>query len=376
MSSIESKAEKPESGPSSTEHYSCALHEVSNALTVVLGWLEMAMNSEDASEARSAIEVASEHARRGRIMARRAIGAKTDSYGTRRSACELAEFAAVSVRPQSEPRGIEVCTEAGPSTAAILQDDGQVLQILTNLLLNALSFAPEGGRIDLSVYRQGDAVVFGVQDDGPGIPEDRLGTLFTAPMSTRKGGAGIGLPHSRQIARDAGGDLIVVPADKGARFELTWPVAGSTGVRPSVPAEEAKALEGARVLVLEDDTAISALVELSFEARGAEVITVEDPAQLHRVLDGRPVLDIVLLDLSPVEDDLPHVFDRMRSVAPSAPVILMSGQPTGVPDNAQGQFASWVRKPFDMEQLIATVAESLHKRASQGESGSSQGESG
>lgn len=362
MSSSESKLEHPASGLASTEHYSCALHEVSNALTVVLGWLEMAGNATDPAEARAAIEVASEHARRGRILARRAIGAKTDPYGTRRSAAALADFAAMSVRPQSDPKRIQVCTEAGPSTDAPLEEDGLVLQILTNLLLNALSFSPEDGRIDLSVNRRGDSIVFVVQDDGPGIPDERLANLFSAPMSTRQGGVGIGLPHSKQLARNAGGDLIVVPAERGARFELTWPVVGSTGVRPSIPVEEAKALDGARVLVLEDDTAISALVELSFEARGAQVVTVEGPEQLRQVLDARPLLDVVLLDLSPVEAELPEVFARLASVAPDAPVILMSGQPTGVPEEMQGRFASWVRKPFDMEQLIATVAECLHGR--------------
>src|SRR5690606_27918669 len=136
------------------------------------------------------------------------------------------------------------------------------------------------------------------------IPAARRAELFHAPQSTRSGGAGIGLPHSRHLARQAGGDLSLVPSARGARFELVWPLPQTGTVRPSLAPESGTQLADARVLVIEDDLALSTLVELSFGARGAEVIVAPDRATLDAILAGRPLLDLILLDLSPVEADL------------------------------------------------------------------------
>src|SRR5690606_3392391 len=220
---------------------------------------------------------------------------------------------------------------------------------------NAISFSPEGGTVVVSVAREAGHLEFGVQDEGPGVSFERQATLFSSPHSTRSGGVGIGLPHSRHLAREVGGELRLAPCARGARFELLWPAATAPG--PSnMPVQVSATLGGARVLVVEDDPAISALVELSFSARGAEVIVVKDAGEFASVLNGRPVLDLVLLDLSPVDGALSDALDSLEFAAPDAPVVLMSGQPTGVPAEAEGRFAGWVRKPFDMEELVTIVA--------------------
>lgn len=360
MSSGESNTALPPSGAQSVERYSCALHEVSNALTVVLGWLEMARQAGNLEDAQKALLVAQEHARRGRTMARRSIGAEAESSFESRAAAAVAKFAATSVEPQASGRGVTVKLELGEGTDVRVENDGQVLQVLTNLLLNAIDFSPLEATVTLSVERAQSGIVFRIQDEGPGIDPEVAHELFTAPRSTRPGGAGIGLPLSRALALENGGTLRLadpsVAAARGACFELTWPAAPSAAVPPRDGAQQQQVLHGARLLVIEDDVSIASLIELSFESHGAHVLSITEPEQVDEVLTKSPIFDVVLLDLSPVRGRLEEIFARLRALSPDAPVILMSGEPTGVPEEANGRFATWVRKPFDMGQLLDTVA--------------------
>ncbi len=338
-----------------------ALHEVSNALTVVLGWLETAEDARDVGKLQAALSVAREHARRGRSLARRAIGAEDELTLDHRDARSLVEFAAMSVMPRANERNVRLEVNAASGADVALGDDGPALQILTNLLLNAMDFSPPGRAVRVRVERESTRVVFTVEDEGPGIPEARRATLFAEPHSTRRGGAGIGLSHSQRLARESGGDLRLVPTERGACFELTWPVAAS---RTDVLAAErgSVSLTGARVLVVEDDPAIASLLTLSLEARGADVIVAPDGPSLATLLAGRPVVDAALVDLSPLEGHLAESLDAIRLGSPEAVVLLVSGQPTGIPEEAEGRFAAWVRKPFEMSELIETLGSLLGTR--------------
>ncbi len=352
-------AAPPRSSPENAEDHSGALHEVSNALTVVLGWLDMAIKAESLADAREAISVAREHARRGQTMARQSIGAESVSNQASRSASEVATFAAQSVTPKAQRASVTVVTEVGGGTDVRVESDSSILQILTNLLLNAIDFAPSGSKVRVSLERVDQRLVYRVLDEGPGVPQSALVDLFTAPVSMRQGGAGIGLPYSRRLAREHDGELrYVLPPQSGtsgACFELSWPTAHSSTVAPGPSQAVRDALHGSRVLVIEDDLSISSLIELTFEAHGAQVLSLATGEQVEETLRGRPLFDVALVDLSPVRDSLCSILSRMEQLSPGAPVILMSGEPSGVPKEAEGKFASWVRKPFDMDQLLSTV---------------------
>lgn len=359
MSSQDRQSARPLSSAEKVEDHSGALHEVSNALTVVLGWLDMAEKAETLEDAREALSVAREHARRGQSMARQSIGGEAPSSHRSRTASEVAGFATQSVAPKAQRAGVLLSTEFANGTDIRIESDTSILQILTNLLLNAIDFAPVGSTVRVTVHRSDQRLVFRVLDDGPGVPQTALTDLFTAPTSMRDGGVGIGLPYSRRLAREHDGELrYVLPEESGARgacFELTWPPAHSSAVAPGPSQAVRDALHGARVLVIEDDLSISSLIELTFEAHGAQVLSLSSAEQVEETFRGRPLFDVALVDLSPVRETLCATLSKMAELSPDAPVILMSGEPSGVPHEAEGRFAAWVRKPFDMDQLLSTV---------------------
>jgi CheY-like chemotaxis protein len=352
----------PPSPPDQEADMAGALHEVSNALTVVLGWLDVAYSKLEPGPARDAIDVARTHARLGHGISRSAIGAEAPDSTAQASGRSVAESALMGVRPQAEQRGVGLELELADSGSALLGSVGALLQILTNLLLNAIDFSPRGSTVTLGVREQDDALVFAVSDEGPGIDPERVATLLTAPASTRKGGAGVGLRHSAALSRARGGSLSVARTSPGACFELRWPIAelrtGTTPKRVKKPT-----VMGARVLVVEDDAAVRSLVELALEARGAEPAVVASRKEFDAVLAQPGELDAALVDLSPLANDVAGAFQKLRERHPGIPVILISGVASGVPEDLASDVSAWVRKPFEMGEVLAVLASILEARA-------------
>lgn len=349
----------PLSGPVRDTDLAGALHEVSNALTVVLGWLDVACNRHDAHAIREAVEVARLHARLGHQISRSAIGAEIpERENEQRSARSVLSAAALGVTPQAERRAVHVLIDSEDPGHALVRNASSALQILTNLLLNAIDFSPEGGEVVLSVCDIGNSVLFSVADQGPGIDPERVATLLSAPQSTRCGGAGVGLRHSATLARSHGGELRVARANPGAAFELRWPIAEArSSVRPS---PQTKSLvRGARVLVVEDDAAVCSLVELALGARGAEVVVAGSQAEFKAALSHSGPFDAALIDLSPLAGEVSEAFDRLQDVCPGIPVILISGVASGVPEEVIDRVTAWVRKPFEMGEVIEVLGSHL-----------------
>lgn len=336
----------------SAEVLAGALHEVSNALTVVMGWLDEAIAREPTAPVREALEVARAHAAVGYRLAREGIGAEVPS-SKERSAAAIARDAVLGIQPQARGEGVEVSVEIG-GVAAMVGGSAAALQILVNLLLNAIAFTPRGARVSLTLREGGGNVVFQVKDQGPGVAPERAEQILSGPCSTRRGGAGIGLTHSAALAADHGGRLELVRPGPGAVFELTWPVceaASGAQERPSVP----PSLAGRRVLVVEDDAHVLALVEISLEARGAQVLSAICPYDTVELLANGQTFDAAVIDLSPFNDDTSDALLRLRDAVAGPGIVLMSGHVGELPPVLEGKVARWVRKPFEMAELVAAV---------------------
>jgi signal transduction histidine kinase len=127
---------------------------------------------------------------------------------------EIARDALVLLEPQAAKKGLRVELALPDAPVPLHSDRTKVRQILVNLLGNAIKFT-EKGTVSLTVDAAGDRVHFVVRDTGPGIPPEQTERIFEAftqldQSRTRvKGGTGLGLPVSRNLARLLGGDLLV-----------------------------------------------------------------------------------------------------------------------------------------------------------------------
>jgi signal transduction histidine kinase len=137
---------------------------------------------------------------------------------------------AESFRPEAGRRGLELRQEpAGEGPGVIVRGSGSALRrALDNLVANALKFSPEGGLVRLTLEREGPTpgrVRVLVTDEGPGVPVEDRAKIFEPFYRTRRagGGTGLGLPIAREVARQHGGDIVLLPSERGARFALELP---------------------------------------------------------------------------------------------------------------------------------------------------------
>jgi CheY-like chemotaxis protein len=335
-----------------------ALHEVSNALTVVTGWLDRAREGvaegAGAEAVERAIAIAASRARHARVVVRRAIGADV-AREPPRSVGEVVADAAVGLEPEARDEGVRIAVDVDDDVARVeLADASSVLQVLTNLLLNAIAVSPPGAVVRLDARRGVEgAVALRVADEGPGVPPGRRATLLTAGVSTRAGGAGIGLRHAAGLARAAGGSLQIVDVPRGATFELVWP-AGHAPISAVAPSAPRVSLEGARILLVEDDDAVVDLLDTALGGRGASVVAIRAERDLAAALASGP-FDAALLDASPFAGELGLALETVRRASPGARLVVISGSACAPPALPAGLDAAWVRKPFEVSEIVASL---------------------
>ncbi|MBN1174507.1 MAG: HAMP domain-containing histidine kinase [Micromonosporaceae bacterium] len=142
---------------------------------------------------------------------------------------ECARRAAVRLSPQFEDARVTLAIETGPPAPAHADPD-RIMQVLTNLLGNALLATPAGGTVTIATRLDAGQVEIAVSDTGVGLAPDDLTRVFErfyrAPgQQRRSSGSGVGLTIAREIARRHGGDITASSAGlgQGARFTLTLP---------------------------------------------------------------------------------------------------------------------------------------------------------
>jgi signal transduction histidine kinase len=135
---------------------------------------------------------------------------------------ELVDFFA----PQAQVQRIQLRLRKSEQPVTAQVDPRLIKQAVLNLMLNACQAMPGGGELMLSVARNGSSdALIDVVDTGPGVPPEVAERIFTAYYSTKKGGTGLGLPMSKRIAQEHGGDLSVrSEPGKGSDFTLRLPL--------------------------------------------------------------------------------------------------------------------------------------------------------
>ena len=227
------------------EFLSVVSHELRTPLTAIRGTLGLLARREraapESTQARHLLEIAVRNADRLTGLVNQILDAERLKAGQVNlvpqscTAVELIEQAADLMRPVAETAGVSLKVEAQPIPLCVNRDS--ILQVLTNLISNAIKFSPPDSTVRLKVERDRDLAVFKVSDEGPGIPADKLESIFghfqpvDASDTRRKGGTGLGLSICRAILRRHGGKI-------WAESELGW---GSTFIctLPLATAKEA-----------------------------------------------------------------------------------------------------------------------------------------
>jgi signal transduction histidine kinase len=136
-----------------------------------------------------------------------------------------------AARPSIAKAGLELALDLPESFPAVLLDRQLIHQCLLNLLLNACSFTPPGGRVTVGLERKGEFAAISISDTGKGIsPEDR-GKIFQLFFTTRPGGTGIGLANTFRFVQLHNGRIeFESEPGHGTTFRVELPVARADAV--------------------------------------------------------------------------------------------------------------------------------------------------
>jgi signal transduction histidine kinase len=130
---------------------------------------------------------------------------------------------------QAEAKSVELKAQIPETTSSVSADRHRILQVLSNLLDNAIKFTPEGGRVTVGCAHTANCVRFAVSDTGPGISEadiSKLFDLFWQAKLTAHMGSGIGLAVAKAIVEQHGGKIWAESnPGVGATFFFTVPQA-------------------------------------------------------------------------------------------------------------------------------------------------------
>jgi len=260
-----------------------------------------------------------------------------------------------------------------PEQAIHLQaDPHRLAQVVSNLLLNASHYTPDGGHIRLSVERQESTVIVSVQDDGVGVPanmQDRIFDMFAQieNRSMEKGyrGLGIGLTLVKSLVQMHGGHVEVHSegANQGSEFKVHLPILFDTQVDANPVGVDAVAAPGEmlRVLVVDDNTAAVEMLGAVVRMLGHDVRTACDGEQaIEAAAEFLP--HIVLMDIGMPRKNGYEAAQHIRQQAWGQAMMLVAltgwGQEEDKRRTAAAGFDHHLVKPAEPSELqrIFTLA--------------------
>jgi PAS domain S-box-containing protein len=273
-----------------------------------------------------------------------------------------------SVRPLIDQRRHQLTVSLPPEPIWLLGDATRLEQVMVNLLTNAAKYTDEGGRIALTVQREGDEAVLRVRDTGVGIAPDllpRIFDLFTQAersLDRAQDGLGVGLTVVHKLVEMHRGRVEAYSAlGQGSEFVVHLPVLELPKRPPRpTPVETAKRLApSCRVLVVDDNVDQADSVALLLRASGHDVrVAYSGPTALEAALAYRP--DIVLMDIGLPEMEGYEVARRLRQQASLKDTVLVAmtgyGQESDRQRSHEAGFDHHLVKPVSLQELEGILA--------------------
>jgi PAS domain S-box-containing protein len=277
---------------------------------------------------------------------------------------EIVTSAVEISRPLIESRRHELAINLSARDATMSGDPVRLAQVLANVLNNAATYTPPGGRIDLTADVDERIVTVRVRDNGPGISPDTARTmfeLFVRGENTRNhpAGFGIGLALARRLLEMHHGSIESFSTGQGSDFVIRLPVHRGPSARAEARARS-RGAEGRKVLVVDDNLDAAESLALLLNALGAETQVAGDGAQALELL-ARSEPDVVLLDIGMPGMDGYEVAREIRSRHKDSAVTLVAltgwGQDKDRRLAAEAGFDHHLVKPAGIEAIERILAQ-------------------
>lgn len=255
----------------------------------------------------------------------------------------------------------------------IIGDKAKIEQVLANLLSNAIKYSPDGGTIEINIYKENGQLRVSFKDEGLGIPKAEISKLFTKfyrvdNTDRRKiGGTGLGLSIVQEIMIAHDGQ-VAVESDygKGSTFTLIFPLVHKMEASDEVSIENKQTYS---IMVIEDDISLGELIVHELQDNGFQVVYYKNGQEAMQMLEKLPT-DAVVLDIM-LEDEnfdgwkiLNHIkeSEKLRNI----PVIVSSALDEKEKGLSRGAM-DYLVKPYQTSQLSKTIMQTLLKMGKVGQ---------
>jgi PAS domain S-box-containing protein len=267
-------------------------HELRTPLTAMLGWARLLrIGSQDGARAAHGLQVIE---RNTRVLAQliedlldvsRIVTGKLRIEPRQVDPVAVVEAAVEAVQGLADAKDIELEAFLDPDAGPILADPDRLQQVVWNLLSNAIKFSPAHGRVEIKLERGGPVARITVSDHGAGIKPELLPEIFERFRQGERptGGLGLGLAIVRHIVQLHSGIVRAQSAGEGqgAMFTVELPTLKESGTVAAAgrhhmddfPGPRLAALQGVKLLVVDDEPDARELLSIILQEAGAEVAT-------------------------------------------------------------------------------------------------------
>jgi len=332
-------------------------HDFNNLLASIVGQTELLHPDDLPATTQLAITTIRQAALDGARMVRNLQGLARPRAETPSTAAELNETVKAAVemaRPRwagvplhgHGPINVRLNLADAATLARVAVDPAELREVLLNLLFNAADAMPEGGQIEIStrIGRHRNTAEVEVRDTGQGMPESVMARIFE-PFFSTKGpkGSGLGLAVAYSIITRRGGEFEVQSrVGEGTTFTIRLPYAPiptSAAISVTAPTEAPKraetpianapggsAIKGARILVVDDEPGLVAIVRQLLERSGALVTVAQGgQAAVDAVRAPDAKFDVVITDLDMPEVDGWAVAAAVKEHKPGTHIVMLTG---------------------------------------------------
>lgn len=292
----------------------------------------------------------------------------------------------LQVLAHSAPKGIEIVPRLHEKPLYVRGSSAKLHQLILNLCVNAVEAMGETGQLIVALaphevheeqsiedkgIMPGKYVLAAISDTGPGIPDGVREKMFDPFFTTKdfgpKKGTGLGLSTVWECVRDSGGTIrVYTDPSQGTTFRVYIPVSGKPAEEAGGISSSSEELTGSETLiVVDDEQMIREMTGRLLQRFGYSVYVCKDGEAALDLWKSHPKeIALVLSDLSMPGIGGRGLLARLRTEAPTLPVILSTGHSTTIEGDGLTEAGAFcvLQKPYNITELARTIRTALDKQ--------------
>jgi len=260
----------------------------------------------------------------------------------------------------AEKFGVKIQFQTINSNPVVTVDPDRLIQVLTNLISNAIKFSPQNGKVDVTVSEDNNSVRVTIKDYGNGIPlefQQRIFQKFAqadASATRERGGTGLGLNISKAIIEKMGGTIqFETKENVGTSFYFDLPL------KQEKQAAHTNAIAMPEILVCVSNSKKLEPLKCLLEQNDCKTVFAYTAAEAKQILLTKNI-DAMVIDLILKDKDAINFIQEIRSLPKLAnlPIVIMSGKPDDDKINYNGNafnVIDWINGPFNPDRLLQAI---------------------